>query len=184
MCGALFISGISISSSKVVNAAKTTKLNNKNEELIVSMYDKDGISNITKVNPISKEYSELVSNQSVWLNGNLSEDKNSLVYMNALGEEPWQLFSLDLKDKKTSKLTTDKTGKFHGKAGKDNVIYFGVLDKSFAVSKIKKLNTKDNSSLIFDVLDKDIDDKVYDVRNDKVAAVIVSNSEANNMTLL
>lgn len=71
MCGALFISGISISSSKVVNAAKTTKLNNNNEELIVSMYDKDGISNITKVNAISKEYSELVSNQSVWLNGNL-----------------------------------------------------------------------------------------------------------------
>ena len=76
ICGTLFISGISIGSSKSVNAAETTTLNNNNEELIVSMYDKDGISNITKVNPISKEYSELVSNQSVFLTGNLYEDKS------------------------------------------------------------------------------------------------------------
>ena len=99
--------------------------------------------------------------------------------MNAVGEEPWQLFSLDLKNKKTSKVTTDKVGKFNGKAGKDNVIYFGVLDKSSIISKIEKLNTKDNSSLIFDRLDKDRDPQVYDVRNDKVVAVMVSNSEEN-----
>lgn len=176
MCGILCISAI-CANNKAVNAAETATLNNNNEELIVSMYAEDKTSNMIKLNPVSKEYSEIVSNKEVWLSGNLTDDKSTLVYMNAIGQETWQVFSLDLKNKITSKLTTDNVGKFNGKAGKDNIVYFEVFDKSTALAKIEKYNTKDHSSFIFDAADKDRNTEEYDVRNDKIIAVMCSNSE-------
>lgn len=177
MCSILITSEICASNNTTVHAAENFALNNSSENLVISMYGEDGISNVMKLNPISREKSELVSNQSVCLSGNLSDDKNSFIYMNALDGDLWQVFSLDLKNNKTSKLTTDKIGKLWGKAGKDNSIYFEAFDKFSGLTKIKKLNTKDNSSFFFDSSDKDRSIEVYDTRNDKVVAVTASNSE-------
>lgn len=178
MCGALFISGISVCSSKVVNAAETNTLNNNNEELIVSMRADDEKSNVIKFNTTSKECNELISNQEVWLSGNLTEDKSALVYMNAIGEEPWQVFSLNLKNNLNSKVTTDKLGKYNGKAGKDgNTVYFGVFDKNTNLPKIEKYNINDNSVFIFDAVDKYRSLERFDVRNDKIIAVMISKEE-------
>jgi hypothetical protein len=178
ICGVVFIGGIGIGSSKAAYGAEITTLNNSNEELIISMRTADEKSNIVKYNTISKEGSELVSNQEVWLSGNLTEDKNALVYMNAIGEEPWQVFSLNLKNNINSKVTTDKLGKFNGKAGKDgNTVYFSAFDKSAKLPKIVKYNIKDNSAFVFDSADKDRSVERFDVRNDKIISVMISNEE-------
>lgn len=174
--GIFFISLVCINNINV-KATKNISSNNNNEELIVSTYDTGGKSSITKVNPETKEQSILISNQDVWLSGNLSDDKSSLVYMNALGKETWQVFSLDLKTKQIKKLTTNKLGKFGGKAGDNDTIFFEVIDPSSALSKIVKYNIKDNSSIIFDELDKDRVAEVYDIRDNKIIAVMNSNSE-------
>ncbi|WP_026887559.1 hypothetical protein [Clostridium beijerinckii] len=182
ICSILLISavcgGIFIINNK--HTALTTLLNNNNtEDLIVSLYDTDGKSNITKVNLASKEETKLVSDREVWLSGNLSEDKNSLIYMDAIGDEPWQVFSLNLKNNKTYKVTTDNIGKFGGKSGNGSTLYFQTLDKSSGIAKIAKINTEDKSSEIFDNEDKDRDVQVYDSRNDKIIAVMFSNAEDN-----
>ena len=154
-------------------------LNDKKEELLVSFYDTDGKSNITKINSALKSEIKLVSDRNVWLSGNLSEDKNHLVYMDAIGDEPWQIFSLDLKNKKTYKITTDNCKKFGGKSGMENTVYFEVFNSASDAAKIAKVNTKDKSSEIFDTSDTDRSFEVYDVRNNKIVAVAVSKSENN-----
>ena len=178
MCGIFFISVISIGSSKTADGAEITTLNNSNEELIVSMRTGDEKSNIVKYNPITKESSQLISDQDVWLSGNLTEDKSNLVYMNAIGEETWQVFSLNLKNNINSKVTTDKLGKFNEKAGKDgNTVYFAAFDKSTKLPKIEKYNVNDNSAFVFDAADKDISVENFDVRNDKIISVMISKEE-------
>ncbi|AOR25139.1 hypothetical protein [Clostridium taeniosporum] len=151
----------------------------KTEDLIVSLYDTDGKSNITKVNTLSKEESTLVSNREAWLSGNLSKDKNSLVYMDAIGEEPWQVFSLDLKSNKTCKITNDKVGKFNGKAGDGKTVYVETLDRVSALAKIAKVNIENKSVKILDSEDEDRSVQAYDYRNDKIIAAMFSNSENN-----
>lgn len=178
ICGIFFISGIGIGSSKAVYGTEITTLNNGNEELIVSMRTADEKSNIVKYNPITKESSELISDQDVWLSGNLTEDKNTLVYMNAIGEETWQVFSLNLKNKINSKVTTDQLGKYDGKAGKDShSVYFGMFDKKSNVPKIEKYNVTDHSAFVFDAADNDRRLERYDVRNDKIISVMCSKAE-------
>lgn len=180
LCSILLISAICVGIFTLHNKkeVKTISLNNS-EDLVVSLYDTDGKSNITKVNLASKEETGLVSNREVWLSGNLSEDKNSLIYMDAIGDEPWQVFLLDLKNNKTYKATTDDIGKLGGKSGKENIIYFETLNKSSGLAKIAKINTADKSSEVFDAENNDRTVEVYDSRNDKILAVTVSNSEDN-----
>lgn len=149
---------------------------NQKEELLISLYDTDAKSNITMINTTSSPKSQLVSGRNVWLSGNLSEDKNNLVYMDAINNEPWQVFLLDLKSKKTYQITTDDLKKFHGKSGKGNIVYFGVFKGSDS-GKIAKVNIKDKTSEIFDTSVTDRSFQVYDVRNDKIVAVAFSNSE-------
>lgn len=172
VCGGIF----TISNKKDVTI---NSLSNNNEELVVSLYDADGKSNITKINLASREETQLVSDREVYLSGNLSEDKKSLLYMDAIGDETWQVFSLDLENNKTYKVTTDNVGKFGGKAGSGNTIYFETLDKSSGLSKIAKINTEDKSAEIFDNEDKDRVVTLYDSRNDKIVAVMISNAEDN-----
>ncbi len=181
ICSILLISAICVGIFTINSKENTTaiSLNKNSEELVVSLYDTDGKSNITKVNLASKEETKLVSDREVYLSGNLSEDKKSLVYMDAIGEEPWQVFLLDLKNNKTYEATTDKVGKLGGKAGSGNTFYFETLDRSSGLSKIAKSDTKDKSSKIFDTEDKDNSIQVYDSRNDKIVAVEFSNAEDN-----
>ena len=155
---------------------------NKKEELLVSLYDTDGKSNITMVNPATKSATEEVSNRNVWLSGNLSKDKKTLVYMDAIGDEPWQIFSLNLKSRKTYKITTDNCRKFGGKFGMQDIVYFQILTDKSNAAKIVEVNTKDKSSKIFDSSDTDRSFEVYDVKNNKIVAVAVSKS-ANNKRL-
>lgn len=178
MCGIFFISVISIGSSKTADGAEITTLNNSNEELIVSMRTADEKSNIIKYNPITKESSQLILDQDVWLSGNLAEDKSNLVYMNAIGEETWQVYSLNLNNNFNSKITTDKLGKFNGKAGKDgNTVYFGAFDKSTKLPKIEKYNVNNNSAFVFDAADKNRSIESFDVRDDKIISVMISKEE-------
>jgi hypothetical protein len=178
MCGIFVVSELSIGSSQIARGAESTTLNNSSEELIVSMRTADEKSNIVKYNPITKDASQLISDQEVWLSGNLTEDKSNLVYMNAIGEETWQVFSLNLKNNINSKVTTDKLGKFNGKAGKDgNTVYFAAFDKSTKLPKIEKYNVNDNSAFVFDAADKDRSIERFDVRNDKIISVMISKEE-------
>ncbi|WP_160685134.1 hypothetical protein [Clostridium sp. C2-6-12] len=178
LCGIFVASTLSIVSSPVAHGAEITTLNNSGEELIVSMRTGDGKSNIVQYNPITKDANQLISDQEVWLSGNLTEDKNNLVYMNAIGQETWQVFSLNLKNNMNSKITTDKLGKFNGKAGKDgNTVYFGTFDKSTNLPKIKKYNVNDNSAFVFDAADKDRSIERFDVRNDKIISIMISKDE-------
>lgn len=178
MCGVFVVSALSIGSGKIACGAEINTLNNGSEELIVSMRTGDGKSNIVKYNPITKGANQLVSDQEVWLSGNLTEDKNNLVYMNAIGQETWQVFSLNLKNNMNSKVTTDKLGKFNGKAGKDgNTVYFAEFDKSTDLPKIEKYNINDNSAFVFDSSDKDRSVERFDVRNDKIITVMISKEE-------
>ena len=152
---------------------------NKKEKLLVSLYDIDGKSNITMINPISKSENELVSNRNVWLSGNLSKDRNYLVYMDAIGDEPWQVFLLDLANKKTYKITTDNCRKLRGKSGMKNIVYFEVLNSTLDGAKIAKVNIKDKSSEIFDTSTIGRSFEVYDVRNNKITAATVYITENN-----
>lgn len=181
ICSILLISAVCVGIFTINNKknAATISLHKNSGELVISLYDTDGKSNITKVNLASKEETKLVSDREVYLSGNLSEDKNSLIYMDAIGDEPWQVFSLDLKNNKTYEATTDNVGKFGGKAGNGNTIYFETLDKLSGLSKIAQINTEDKSAKIFDIDDKDRAVSKYDSRNNKIVAVMFSNAEDN-----
>lgn len=173
--GAIFVSKVAFHNNECNNFL----LNDKNEKLIISSYNFSGKSDITEINTSLKNKKQLVFNRNVWLSGNLSEDKNYLVYMDAIADEPWQVFLLNLKNKKTYKVTTDNYKKFHGKYGMKGIIYFQIFKSESDAAKIARVNIKNRTSNIFDISYIDRSFEAYDVRNNKIVAASVSNSENN-----
>lgn len=149
------------------------------EELLISSYNIDGKSNIVKMDMLSKNKKELIANRDVWLSGDLSDDKKYLTYMDAISNEPWQVFLLNLKSKKNYEVTTDNYKKFRVKYGTKDVIYFETFKSGLDPSKIVRINMKNRISKIFDTSNTDRSFGAYDVRNNKIIVVSVSNSENN-----
>lgn len=70
------------------------------EELIVSVFDKEGKSSVVEINAEKNVENELVNNEEVWLHASLSDNKQYLAYTSAKGDGPWEIYLLDRNDKK------------------------------------------------------------------------------------
>ncbi|MFJ7917808.1 MULTISPECIES: hypothetical protein [unclassified Lysinibacillus] len=148
-----------------------------NEELIVSVFDKEGKSSVVEINPEKNVENELVNNEEVWLHASLSDNKQYLAYTSAKGEGPWEIYLLDRNDKKTYQVTNDTLGQLIPRFGDNNTIYSEILGATFPVSKISKIDVKKKNSIVFDTKQPDRAVEMYDTSKDKIIGAFVSEEE-------
>ncbi|MFJ6211677.1 hypothetical protein [Lysinibacillus sp. NPDC092081] len=148
-----------------------------NEELIVSVFDKEGKSSVVEINAEKNVENELVNNEEVWLHASLSDNKQYLAYTSAKGEGPWEIYLLDRNDKKTYQVTNDTLGQLIPRFGDNNTIYSEILGATFPVSKISKIDVKKKNSIVFDTKQPDRAVEMYDTSKDKIIGAFVSEEE-------
>ncbi|MBA4532657.1 hypothetical protein [Brevibacillus halotolerans] len=152
---------------------------NNNEELVISIYDNEGKSSIVEVDAEKKTEKDLVNNETVWLNGKLSDNKQYLVYTSARGDGPWDIFLLDKKNKKFYQVTNDTLGQLNPRFGdkEGKTIYSIIIGSTFPVSKIAKVDVQKKDSIILDAKQSDRAVEMYDISKNKIIGAFVSEKE-------
>ncbi|QDQ01881.1 hypothetical protein FOH38_16080 [Lysinibacillus fusiformis] len=157
---------------------KNTRINN-NEELIISLYDNEGKSSIVGLDVEENVEKELVNNEEVWLHGALSGNKQYLAYTSAKGDGPWDIYLLDIHNKKSYQVTNDTLGQLHPRFSdrEGKIIYSEIIGPSFPVSKIAKVDVQKKDSIVLDTEQADRAVELYDISGNKIIGAFVSEEE-------
>ncbi len=150
-----------------------------NEELIVSVFDKEGKSSVVEINAKKNVENELVNNEAVWLHATLSDNKQYLAYTSAKNDGPWEIYLLDRNDKKTYQVTNDTLGQLIPRFGDEEgkTIYSEIIGATYPVSKIAKIDVEKKNSIVFDTKKPDRAVEMYDISKDKIIGAFISDKE-------
>lgn len=170
------LSGCSVNNK--TSSEDTSKISVKQDELVIATFSYEGKSNLLLLGIDDKSEKSLVLDRQVQLTGDISSDKNQVVYTDALGDDdPWQVYLKNMKDDKIFQVTDNKEGKVCARVSTSDLVYFLTIGDSNGVMKIAKADIKNKSAEIIDKEDRDRAVQCFDIRNNKIVMVTYSESE-------
>jgi hypothetical protein len=153
-------------------------IKSKDEYIVVSTYDSKGLTTLWKYDSSTEKYSEIISNSEVMSSGCISKDGDYVVFSDAIGDNPWDAFLFNMKNKKTYQITKDAIGQFQLKISKNNNTVFGVaLGSENPAPKAFRINVKDKTSEFFDTYDEGRAVQCFDISENKMILITYSYKE-------
>lgn len=152
---------------------------NRDEWIIASVYKSNEKSDLWLIDTQSYKKKILLSNREVMANGKINSKGDILIYADAIGNNPWNIFKLNLKTKNITQITDDAIGRFNLNFAdeKGDIIFSKSGGLSSPVPKIERLNVNKNESKIFNNLGADVAVLDFDIYNDKIIALTYPFSE-------
>jgi len=119
-----------VESEKSANCFST----NKGEWITVTVTNDK--SDLWLINTDTESKEKLLNKKEVLVSGVVNSTGDTLIYSDAIGTNPWDVFKLDIKTKETYQITNDYLGQFnlHFGGEKGNIIFAKSRGKS---SKMK-----------------------------------------------
>lgn len=150
----------------------------KGEWIVVTVSNSENKSDLWLINTQNQTKQKLLNNKSVVVTGKVNTNGNTLLYSDAIGTNPWDIFKLNIESKEIYQITNDALGQFNLHFGdeKGNVIFTKSGGKSSPVPKISKIDINKKEAQTFS-LGSDIGVQDFDVRNDKIIALTFSFDE-------
>ena len=150
------------------------------DNLVISLYSSDCKGRIISVNTRSGAENSLIDNRDVSITGDISDDNNRIVYVDALNDhDPWQIYVHDKNENKTFTVTNDHFGKASAKISNDNSIYFLTATNSNC-TKIGNIRNYDiNSYNVIDNTNQDRNVDAFNLKDNKI--IMATNSYELNL---
>lgn len=155
----------------------------ENQWICFSTYDLKGSCTLWKLNTASDKLDKLLDKRVVMAGGNLSSDGKWMAYADALRNQPWQGYMLDLNTKKAYQFTNNNNGKANYLfAGKSSKLVFG-LEGGAGISAVKiyKYDLAIRKGEIFDKSNLDREYECFSLQGDNIIAVTYSQKEFRRM---
>ncbi|MBC2399758.1 hypothetical protein [Clostridium tetanomorphum] len=151
---------------------------NKGEWITVTVSNTQNKSDLWLINTKTQTKQKLLNNKDVEVTGKVNAKGNILLYSDAIGTNPWDIFKLDIKSNETYQITNDPLGQFNVHFGdeKGNIIFAKNGGKSSPIPQISKIDVNKKEVQTF-ILGSDIGVEDFDVRNNKIIAITFSFNE-------
>lgn len=161
-----------IESEKSANCFST----NKGEWITVTVTNDK--SDLWLINTYTESKEKLLDKKDVLVSGVVNSTGDTLIYSDAIGTNPWDVFKLDIKTKETAQITNDYLGQFNLHFGdeKGNIIFAKSGGKSSPNPQIAKIDITKNEGE-FLIPDTDVAIQDFDVGNNKIVAIKFSYSK-------
>lgn len=147
--------GCNISPTKKVESNDAYAVDYEKQILTISTFNSNGIGSIYAFDCKNEKVKPLLTDRQVMVNGRLNSNGSKLIYSDAIGNSPWDIYLLNLKNKDVQKVTNDKIGQFKACFGDitDNIIYVQAGGKDSPVPRIAKIDIKNNRSEYLTIFD-------------------------------
>jgi len=147
--------------------------------LSVTNVDIDKKSEIWLIDTETQMKQKLVGNREPMISGKVNTSGDILIYSDAIGTGPWDIFRLNIPAKETYQITNDLLGQFNLEFGdeKGNIIFAKSGDKYSPVPKISRIDVNKKEGKTIELGSPDLGVQDFDVRDNKISALTFSYEE-------
>ncbi len=158
----------------------TTYVNHSmdSEWIVASVTNNNGKNDLWLIDSKTQKKQNIVKDRAVMTSGRINKDGDILIYSDALENEPWNVFKLNIKSKELFQVTNDSLGEFNLHFGdeKGNIIYAKSGNKDSPIPKIEKIDLTKKEGNIIDI-GSDLGVEDFDIKNNKIIVLAFSYSE-------
>lgn len=175
----VFAASILLIFNKVSNRTSTSRSSSSNGEwIVVAVTNPDNKSELWMIDTNDQRKQKLVSDRFPMVTGKVNAAGDVLIYSDAIGNNPWDVFKLNIPTNETYQITDDPLGQFNLHFGDEegNIILARSGGKSSPVPQISIIDVNDKSGKIIE-LGSDIGVQDFDVRDNKIIALAFSFEE-------
>jgi len=129
--------------NRTANTLLTNSLNlSKGEWVVITVSNSQNKSDLWLFNTKTKIKQKILKNRDLVVTGKVNTKGDILLYSDAIGTNPWDIFRLNISTKETYQITNDPLGQFNLNFGdeKGNIIFAKSGDKNSPVPKISKID--------------------------------------------
>ena len=114
----------------------------KCEWIVITVCNSQNKSDLWMLNTKTQIKQKILNNRDVVVTGKVNTKGDTLLYSDAIGSKPWDVFRLNISTKKTYQITNDPLGQFNLHFGDENgnIIFAKSGDKNSPVPKIAKID--------------------------------------------
>lgn len=147
--------------------------------LSVTNANTDNKSEIWLVDTETQMKQKLVGNREPMISGKVNTAGDILIYSDAIGTGPWDVFRLNIPTKETYQLTNDPLGQFNLEFGdeKGNIIFAKSGDKYSPIPQISRIDVNKKEGKTIELGSPDLGVQDFDVRDNKIIALAFSYEE-------
>lgn len=174
---------VSLSVLLVFNRTTSTLLKHtlnlsKGEWIAVTIANSQNKTDLWLIDTNTQKKQKLLNNKEVVVTGKVNTKGDILLYDDAISTNPWDIFRLNICDKKTYQITNDPLGEVNLHFGdeKGNIIFAKSGDRNSPMPQISKINVVKKERKTFR-LGSDIGVQDFDVRKNKIIALTFSYKE-------
>jgi len=175
----VFIAAILFVFNKVNNKTLTNRSSSSNGEwIVVTVTKPDNKSELWMIDTNDQRKQKLVSDRYPMITGKVNAAGDVLLYSDAIGNNPWDIFKLNISTNETYQITDDPLGQFNLHFGDEegNIILAKSGGKISPVPQISIVDVNDKNGKTIE-LDPDIAMQDFDVRDNKIIALTFSYEE-------
>jgi len=165
--------------NKVSNKTLTSGSSSSNGEwIVIAVTNPDNKSELWMIDTNDQRKQKLVSDRFPMVTGKVNAAGDVLIYSDAIGNNPWDVFKLNIPTNETYQITDDPLGQFNLHFGDEegNIVLAKSGGKSSPIPQISIIDVNDKSGKIIE-LGSDIGVQDFDVRDNKIIALAFSFEE-------
>jgi Tol biopolymer transport system component len=175
----VFTASILLIFNKVSNRISTSRSSSSNGEwIVVTVTKSDSKSELWMIDTKDQRKQKLVSDRYPMIAGKVNAAGDILIYSDAIGNNPWDIFKLNIPANETYQITDDPLGQFnlHFGGEKENIVLAKSGGKISPVPQISIVDINGKNGRTIE-LDPDIAVQDFDVRDNKIIALTFSFEE-------
>lgn len=145
---------------------------NKGEWIVITISNSQNKNDLWLINTKTQAKKKLLENKDVVVTGKVNSSGNTLLYSDAIGTNPWDIYKLDIKKNDVYQITNDPLGQFNVHFGNQNanIIFAKSGGKSSPIPQISKIDIIRKEGQTFE-LGADIGVQDFDVQDNKIIAL-------------
>ncbi|WP_460269668.1 hypothetical protein [Clostridium sp. CTA-19] len=147
----------------------------KGEWLILSVTNTntDNKSDIWMVDTETQVKEKLVGNREPMISGKVNTAGDILIYSDAIGTGPWDVFRLNIPTKETYQITNDSLGQFNLHFGDEegNIIFAKSGDKNSPIPQISRIDVNKKEGKTIELGSPNLGVQDFDIGDNKIIAL-------------
>gem|GEM_PF-1129025 len=150
----------------------------KGEWIVITVSNSQNKSDLWLLNTKTQIKQKILNNRDVVVAGKVNTNGDTLLYSDAIGTNPWDIFRLNISTKEVYQITNDPLGQFNLNFGdeKGNIIFAKSGDKNSPVPKISKIDVVKKEGKTFE-FGSDIAVQDFYISKNKIIALTFSYNE-------
>ncbi|WP_040329555.1 hypothetical protein [Clostridium ihumii] len=176
------IFAISIILNKRISKSVICNFDEDNGEWLtvsVTSTNNDNRSDIWLVDTKTEVKEKLVENREPMISGKINTVGDILIYSDAIGNDPWDIFRLNINSKEINQITNDSLGEFNLQFGdeKGNIIFAKSGDKNSPIPQISQIDVNEKERKTIELGSTDLGVQDFDISDNKIIVLAFSYNE-------